>query len=69
MTLIFFHDVTGHGTGVTLPRSMLVDLFFFIVLFCFDFSTELFFFSLFLFAFFLNIAHLSQSFVLDLHVW
>ena len=29
----FHHDVRGHGVGVTLPRSMRVDLFFFFFFF------------------------------------
>ena len=48
----FHHDVRGHSAGVTLPRSMRVDLFFFFSFFFFffcDFPTDFpFFFSLFL---------------------
>ena len=56
----FHHDVRGHSAGVTLPRSMRVDLFFFFSFFFFfflrfsyRFSLLFLFVSLFLFAFLL----------------
>ena len=57
----FHHDVSGHGAGVTLPRSMRVDLFFFFFFFC-DFPTDFpLLFSLCLsLLIFLFIGHLSH---------
>ena len=61
----FHHDVRSHGAGVTLPRSMRVEL-----LFC-DFPTDFsLFFSLCLpLLIFFFITHLSHIFVLALLVY
>ena len=60
--IYFHHDVSSHGAGVTLPRSMRVDFFFFAFLtdFWLLFSLCL---SLLIFLF---IGHLSHIFVLAL---
>ena len=50
----FYHDVRGHGAGVTLPRSMRVDLFFFAIFLQISPSFSLFV-SLFLFFFLFGI--------------
>ena len=57
----FPHDVRGHRAGVTLPRSMCVDLFFFAI-FLQIFPS----FSSFVSHFLFFIAHLSHIFVLAL---
>ena len=52
----FYHDVRGHGAGVTLPRSMRVDLFFFFfAIFLQILPSFSLFVSLFLFSFLLGI--------------
>ena len=63
----FHHDVRGHGAGVTLPISMHMDLFFFVLFFC-DFPADFsLFFSLCLSLFNVHfIGHLSHIFVLAL---
>ena len=51
----FHHDARGHDAGVTLPRSMRVDLFFFFAIFLQIFPSFSLFVSLLLFSFLLGI--------------